>query len=96
MERRKFENITDVLHRFLRSEGLETPLNEHRALQVWDEVAGPVVVRYTGEKRIYNRRLFVKITSPVVRQELQMKRSVLMKLINERVGADVIEDVVVN
>ena len=45
MERRKIENLTDVLHRFLRHEGLETPLNEHRAVDVWDEIVGPMVAR---------------------------------------------------
>jgi predicted nucleic acid-binding Zn ribbon protein len=94
MERRKIENLTDVLHRFLRHEGLETPLNEYRAVDVWDEIVGPMVARCSKEKKIYNRKLFVKLTSPVIRQELQMKRSFLVKEINEKVGADVIEELV--
>jgi predicted nucleic acid-binding Zn ribbon protein len=53
-----------------------------------------MVARCSKEKKIYNRKLFVKLTSPVIRQELQMKRSFLVKEINEKVGADVIEELV--
>ncbi len=93
MERRKTENLTDVLLRYLRQEGLETPLNEHRLIEAWEEVAGPVVARYTSGKRIYNQVLYVQITSSVVRAELQMRRAFYISELNKKVGAAVITDI---
>ena len=93
MERRKTENLTDVLMRFLRQEGLETPLNEHRLLEFWEEVAGPVVAKYTIGKRIYNQVLYVQVSSAVVRAELQMRRAFYVDELNRKVGAVVITDV---
>jgi predicted nucleic acid-binding Zn ribbon protein len=93
MERRKTENLTDVLLRYLRQEGLETPLNEHRLIDAWEEIAGPVVARYTSGKRIYNQVLYVQITSAVVRAELQMRRAFYVNELNRKVGANVITDI---
>jgi predicted nucleic acid-binding Zn ribbon protein len=93
MERRKTENLTDVLMRFLRQEGLETPLNEHRLIELWEEVAGPTVAKYTLGKRIYNQVLYVQITSAIVRAELQMRRTFYVNELNRRVGSTVITDI---
>ena len=53
MERRKEETLSNVLLRFLRMQGLETPLAEHRLLQSWETVVGRMVAAKS-------RDLFVK------------------------------------
>ena len=40
MERRKEETLGNVVLRYLRLAGLETPLAEHRLVEAWPEVAG--------------------------------------------------------
>lgn len=93
MERRKSENIGDVVLRFLRQEGLESPLNEHRLLEAWPDVAGREVAAYTEELRIRNQTLCVKLKSPALRANLMMARARLVHALNERVGAAVIVDI---
>lgn len=93
MFRKKVEPIGDILQRLLRQEGLETPLLQKRVVDAWEEVAGTVVARYTGEKFIRNQTLFVKITNPALRQDLSMMRSELCRKLNDRVGAFVITEV---
>lgn len=56
MERRKSEQFTDVLYRYLRQEGLETPLNEHRIVSEWKEVAGPVAERFRKRSMCVTKR----------------------------------------
>ena len=55
MERRKEESIEKVLLRFLRQSQLETPLNEHRLIAAWGEVAGVAAERLTESLRVYNQ-----------------------------------------
>lgn len=86
-------DISDVLSAFLRNNGLETPLLQRRLVDSWDEVAGDVVARYTEEKAIRNQTLWVKISSPALRYDLQMRRSDLVRDLNARVGAQIITDV---
>lgn len=93
MFRRKVQNIGDLLAKYLRQEGLETPLLQKRLIASWDEVTGPVVARYTQQKTIKNQTLFVKMSNPALRQDLSMMRTQLVKRLNEKVGSMVITDV---
>ena len=96
MERRKEESLGDVLLRYLRQMQLEAPLNEHRLLQSWPEVAGEAASRYTESLRIYNQKLYVQLRSPALRSQLLMQRSQLVRQLNERVGSQVITDIFFN
>ena len=93
MRRRNTEQLDSILARYLRSEGLETPLNEHRLVNAWGEVMGAAVARYTGKVSIYNRTLYVELLSPALRSNLFMRRAELVRRLNAYVNADVISDV---
>lgn len=93
MKRREAQTITQLLHHYLREEGLETPLNQHRLMAAWPEVAGRVVAKYTRNLAIRNQVLVVHLNSAALRAELQMRRSELMKQLNEKVGSVVIYDI---
>lgn len=94
MERRKEENISNVILRFLRESQLETPLLEYRAVETWSEVAGEAAVRYTDDVRFFNQKLFVSLKSAALRNELMMRRSELVRQINGRLGAHIVTDIV--
>ncbi len=93
MERRKEENIGNVLLRYLRQSQLETPLNEYRLIQAWAEVVGERTERLTQSLRIYNQVLYVGLRSSALRNELQMKRLDLIRQLNNKVGANVISNI---
>lgn len=93
MFKRDVKKLDDILQRFLREEGLETPLLQKRLIDAWDKIVGPNVTRYTGEKYIKNQVLFVKINNPALRQDLSMMRSQLIKRLNDTVGTSIISDV---
>ena len=94
MKRQNALPIGDMIRRFLREEGLESPLNEYRLIQAWETVLGKSIARYTGQMYIKNQTLYVHLTSPALRQNLQMSRQSLVKRLNEAVGAQVIVDIV--
>ena len=58
MRKKDVEKISDVVSAILRMQGLETPLNEARAVNAWSEVVGERVANATGNVRIYNQVLF--------------------------------------
>lgn len=93
MKRSKTESITNLLNEFLREQGLETPLNQHRLIDIWPEVMGCAINRYTGDLFIKNQTLHVKINSASLKNDLMMNRSELVKRLNEAVGAYVISDI---
>ena len=96
MFRRDVKNIKDLVMQNLRENGLETPLLQKRLVDAWPEVAGPSVARFTREVSIYNQVLYVKLSSPVLRTELSMRRQTFIDKLNHIVGARIITDVRLN
>lgn len=93
MERHKSLPITSLLDVWLRNEGLETPLLQHRLIKGWPEVMGDTVAQYTGDICIYGNVLRVQIKSPALRQNLLMMRTEIAKKMNDFVKAQVIQEV---
>ena len=93
MFRRDVKNIKDLVMQNLRENGLETPLLQKRLVDAWPEVAGPSVARFTREVSIYNQVLYVKLSSPVLRTELSMRRQTFIDKLNHIVGARIITDI---
>ena len=93
MFRRDVKNIKDLVMQNLRENGLETPLLQKRLVDAWPEVAGPSVARFTREVSIYNQVLYVKLSSPVLRTELSMRRQTFIDKLNHIVGTRIITDV---
>ena len=93
MERRKSEQLDDVIMRFMRQSGLEMPLNQYRLIQSWSTVVGQIVAEQTKEIFIRNQTLYVRVTSPAIRANLMMNRTRLVTLLNKQVKADVIANI---
>ncbi len=93
MKRNETLLFGDVLRSVLRVQGLESPLNEMHLVDAWPEVVGSVAMRYTSNVFIKNQTLHVQLTSAVLRQELSMRKTVLVKQLNEKAGAQVITDI---
>lgn len=93
MERRKTESITNLLNAYLREVGLETPLNQHRLIELWPEVMGKTINNDTGELFIKNQTLYVRIKSAALKNDMMMNRSEMVQRLNEAVGAYVITDI---
>ena len=93
MFRRDVKNIKDLVMQNLRENGLETPLLQKRLVDAWPEVAGPSVARFTREVSIYNQVLYVKLSSPVLRTELSMRRQSYIDKLKHFVGARIITDI---
>lgn len=89
----KVESLVDLI---VRRNRLETPLMQKRLLDSWDEVAGTFVARYTVGKVIRNQTLYISLNSPALRTDLSMRKSILIKELNERAGGQVIVDIKFN
>ena len=94
MKRNNAEPIGKLIQQFLRQESLESPLNEQRLLDAWPQILGPAIASYTKELYIRNQILYVHLTSAALRQELMMGREVLIRTLNQRVGATVITNII--
>ncbi len=95
MRRTKEVKLGDAIRAILRLDGIETPLNEYRAIEAWHEINGKGISRYTTGVNIRGGIMYVQISSPALRQELMMRRSLLVQQINQHVGAQVLQQIVI-
>jgi hypothetical protein len=94
MRRSKPVAVGDLLSLFVKEFGLEKEYRNYQILKLWDEILGVVISRATLSKKLVGRKLYVYLSSSVVRDELYMMRSEIVKEINYRAGKDIIDEVI--
>lgn len=94
MRRRNTETIRDVIEQFLKQKKLDKPLFEKKIVNAWPEVLGKNIMNYTSNLAIKNRKLYVTITSSVLRHDLFISRENIVESLNKHVGSHVIDEIV--
>jgi predicted nucleic acid-binding Zn ribbon protein len=94
MRRSNTQNIGEVIQELLKELHIDGKLKEISIINAWDEVVGSKFAKYTSNIFIKNRVLFVHLKSPIVRSELLMHKTAIIKALNEKAGSKVIDDVV--
>ncbi len=74
---------------------LRRKFDETALLAAWPEMMGPAIANRTRQLFIRDKKLYVRVESAVIKNELLLIRSQIIKNMNERVGKVVIEDVVI-
>lgn len=86
--------LGEVIRELIETYRLEGKLNEVKVIDCWEQVVGEMIARHTRDLYIKNSRLFVKIDSPALKNELSYSRSLIADKLNEAVGAKAIEEVI--
>ena len=94
MRRSNVQNLGQVVSEFLKEFKIDHKLKEVGIVNAWGDVLGSNISRVTSRIFVKNRVLFVHLSSPVVRNELMMMKSNIIKALNENVGASVIDEIV--
>ena len=87
------QSIKDALSKFLKEKNLDTKLNEHKLITMWDQVMGATISKRTSRLFIKNKILFVHVSSAPLKQELTMSKSKVLALIDEKIGVGILEDI---
>lgn len=86
--------ISDVLKEIIRTNNLQKGMDGINVRDAWKNIMGPGVNNYTGEIMLRGSVLYVQLTSAVLREELSYGRQKIIKMINEEMGREVINDVI--
>ena len=81
---------------YIRENKLEQKLGELDLINSWEQVLGKTVASYTKNLSIRNKVLFVETSSPIVRNELIMIRQDIIRRLNEEVGQEIIQKIVIS
>ena len=88
------QTLKEAVDSMLKAYRLDDRLRQVKLIDSWEKIMGPTVANRTVEIKIFGKKLFVKLNSASLRQELFQEREKILKLLNEEAGAVVIEEIV--
>lgn len=94
MERKNEKHIGSLLNEFLKSNNLKQSYSEYKIIKNWSLILGKTVDKATKSIYIKDRKLFVKLQSSVLKNELSMMKGDIIKRLNEEAGNEAIVDII--
>ncbi|MNK06365.1 hypothetical protein D3C87_242600 [compost metagenome] len=93
---RKPNDITlkQAIDKLLNHYKLRGKFDETGIVAMWPEIMGTAVANRTKQIYIHQKKLFVRIESSVVKNELLIVKSAIIDKLNEKSGSNVITDIV--
>ncbi|MGM0946883.1 MAG: DUF721 domain-containing protein [Bacteroidota bacterium] len=86
--------LEEAFQELLKAYRLEDKFKEKSLIHDWGELVGKTISDRTESVFIRQNKLFVKISSGPIKRELQMSRSKIIGLIEEKYGKELIEEIV--
>ncbi|MEO8712311.1 MAG: DUF721 domain-containing protein [Parafilimonas sp.] len=87
--------IGDALRDFLNKSKLKNGLRAVQIEDVWEEIMGKAIARYTDKIQIINNTLFIYTSVGPLKQELMYQKSKIIERVNEALHEKAVNEVVI-
>ncbi|KLT66238.1 DUF721 domain-containing protein [Pedobacter sp. BMA] len=93
---RKPNDITmkDAVSKMLDVYRLRRKFDETSIVAIWPEIMGTAIANRTTQIYIRDKKLFIRIESSVIKNELVMVRQGIIQKLNEHAGSEVITEMI--
>jgi len=88
-------SLKDAITQFLKSSRLDSRIRSFRIEDVWEELMGKTIARYTDKIQIVQGTLFITTSVAPLRNELLFQKNQIRQRVNEALGENVISEVVI-
>lgn len=88
-------SIGDALKQFLQRSRLKGNIQALQITDIWEQLMGKTIARYTDKIEIVNHTLFIATTVAPLRNELFFQKEKIMQRVNEALGERMITEVVI-
>lgn len=89
-------SLGDAIKQFLQKSRLKGSVQALQIHDVWEQIMGKTVAKYTDSIKIYGRKLYVTTAVAPLKQELLYQKDTIIQRVNETLGEKAIDDVVIN
>ena len=83
------------MKKFLNQSQLQGSIQALQIEEVWEQIMGKTVARYTDKIQIHGHTLYINTAIAPLRQELLYQKETILKRVNEALGENVIKEVVI-
>ena len=87
-------SISDALKDFVEKNQLQKGLDKVNVRDVWNSQMGPAIEKYTTSIKLDRETLYVQLSSSVLREELSYGREKIIRMLNEELGRELIQKLV--
>ena len=94
MSKHNEHSIKEAIEHLLKAYKLDDRLAEKKLIASWGKVMGKMIANHTTDLSIRNKQLCVSLDSAALRNELALAKTKMIKILNEEVGSEVINDVI--
>ena len=94
MSKHNEHSLKDAIEQLLKTYKLDDRIAERRLVSSWESVMGAMIAKHTTDIYIKHQQLFVTLDSSALRNELSLAKSKIVKMLNEAVGHNVINEVI--
>lgn len=95
MQKRNEQSVGEILRQYLKITQLDNVVFADRIAELWQETLGEEITRETDRIFLQGGYLFVNLKSPSLKTELMMRRTMIAHRLNEKLGQDIIKNVVI-
>ena len=88
-------HIGEALKKFLDSSKLKSGIRAVQIEDVWEEVMGKTIARYTDKIQLINTTLFIYTSEGALKQELLYLKPKIIERINEALHENVVTEVII-
>ena len=87
------QSLKQAISSFLKSAGIDQPIEQNKALIIWGDVVGESIASNTEAKEVKHGILIVKVSTPVWRNEIAMRKREILKKLNTELGSTAIKNI---
>lgn len=88
------QSINNVLKNFVDENKLQKGLDKVEVRDVWEQIMGPAINKYTRNIKLDRETLYIELTSSVLREELSYGKEKIINNLNETLGRELIKKLV--
>jgi predicted nucleic acid-binding Zn ribbon protein len=88
-------SLSQALQQFLKQSRLKGNIQSMQLEDVWEELMGKTIARYTDSIQIINQTLFISTSVAPLKNELLFQKEKIIQRVNEALGEKVIREVVI-
>jgi predicted nucleic acid-binding Zn ribbon protein len=88
-------SVGEAIQKFLKGSRIKGGIQALQIEQVWENIMGKTVAKYTDKLQIINKTLYVTTSVAPLKQELAYQKDKIKQRVNEALGNNDIHEVVI-
>ena len=86
------EKLNITIKNFLINTGLENGVNQQKAVIIWPKIVGTKIAENTTAELVDFNVLTIKVKNSTWRNELYLKKDIILKKLNKELGSNTIKE----